>query len=62
MEPYGDSTNGFVKSPSAVLCFFLRHCGVLTCTPHSSEFARLADGAFHFAVKKDTFYETIRFK
>ena len=55
MELYGSLTDGFVKSPSAALRFFLRHCGVLTCTPHSSEFARLADGAFHFAVKTMTF-------
>jgi hypothetical protein len=42
--------DGFVKSPSAALCFILRHCRILKCTPHSSEFARLAYGAFYFAV------------
>jgi len=42
--------DGFVKSPSAALRFILRHCSVLLSTPHSSEFARLASGAFYCAV------------
>jgi hypothetical protein len=42
--------DGFVKSPSAALCFIFRHCSVLLCTPHSSRFARLASGAFYCAV------------
>ncbi|MCX5881986.1 MAG: hypothetical protein NTU74_09380, partial [Deltaproteobacteria bacterium] len=33
--------DGFVKSPISALSFILRYCGVLTCTPHSSGFARL---------------------
>ena len=46
--------DGFVRSPSvprgAGLRFFVRHCGVRLCTPHSSRFARLASGAFYCAV------------
>ncbi|MCX5906437.1 MAG: hypothetical protein NTY64_04410 [Deltaproteobacteria bacterium] len=29
----------------------LRRCGVLASTPHSSGFARLASGAFYFAIQ-----------
>jgi len=42
--------DGIVKSPSAVLRCMLRHCSVLLCTLHSSAFARLAYGAFYFAI------------
>jgi hypothetical protein len=42
--------DGFAKSPSAVLRFIFRHCSVPLCTPHSSRFARLASGAFYYAV------------
>jgi len=48
-----------VKSPYAALRFILRHCDVRTSTPHSSGFARLASGAFYFAVSIMTFYEFI---
>jgi hypothetical protein len=50
--------DGFVKSPSAVLRFIFRHCGVPLCTPHSKRFARLASGAY--AVSLMTFYEIIK--
>jgi len=48
--------DGFVKSPSAALRCILRHCGVSVSTHHSSEFARLASGAFYFAIPISTFY------
>ncbi|MCX5907914.1 MAG: hypothetical protein NTY64_12210, partial [Deltaproteobacteria bacterium] len=51
--------DGFVKSPSAVLRCILRRCGVPPSTPHSSGFARLASGAFYFAIQILTFYEFI---
>ncbi len=51
--------DGFVKSPSAVLRGILRRCSVHIGTPHSSEFARLASGAFYCAVSLMTFYEFI---
>jgi len=38
----------------------LRHCGVPVSTPHSSEFARLASGAFFFAIPISTFYDFIK--
>jgi len=37
-----------------------RHCGVLKSTPNSSGFARLASGAFYFAIPILTFYELIK--
>jgi hypothetical protein len=57
--------DGFVKSPSVRrggLRFFLRHCGVHISTPHSSEFARLASGAFDFAVQILTFLRSCLIK
>jgi hypothetical protein len=53
------NNDGFVKSPSAALRCFLRRCGVLVSTPHSSGFARLASGAFYIAIQILTFYESI---
>ncbi|MDI6753632.1 MAG: hypothetical protein QME78_04465, partial [Thermodesulfobacteriota bacterium] len=47
----------FLKSPSAALRRILRLCGVPLSTPHSSGFARLAYGAFYFAIPILTFYE-----
>ncbi|MCX5906808.1 MAG: hypothetical protein NTY64_06385 [Deltaproteobacteria bacterium] len=47
--------DGFVKSPSAALRGILRHCGVQPSTPHSSGFARLASGAFYFAMHLEDF-------
>ncbi len=41
----------FVKNPSAALRGILGHCGVPTSTPRSFGFARLASGAFYFAVQ-----------
>jgi len=52
--------DGFVKSPSAALPCILRHCGVLSSTPHSSGFGRLASGAFYIAIQQKTFYEIIK--
>jgi hypothetical protein len=49
-SPLERNIDGFVKSPSAALRFIFRHCSVLSCTPHSSRFARLASGAFYCAV------------
>ncbi|MCX5906090.1 MAG: hypothetical protein NTY64_02590 [Deltaproteobacteria bacterium] len=40
----------------------LRRCGVPPSTPHSSGFARLASGAFYFAIQILTFYEFINFR
>jgi hypothetical protein len=54
------NNDGFVKSPSAALRCFLRRCGVLVSTPHSSGFARLASGAFYIAIQILTFYESIK--
>jgi hypothetical protein len=53
--------DGLVKSPYAALCCILRHCGVQQSTPHSSEFARLAYGAFYKTACFLTFYEFIIF-
>jgi hypothetical protein len=50
----------FVKSPDAALRCILRHCGVRTCTPHSSGFARLACGAFYAAVVFGSFFDFLR--
>jgi len=52
--------DGFVKSPSAALRCILRHCSVPASSPHSSEFARLASGAFYFAIPILTFYKSIK--
>jgi hypothetical protein len=43
--------DGIVKSPSAALHRILSHCGVPVSTPHSFGFARLASGAFYFAIQ-----------
>ncbi|MCX5907288.1 MAG: hypothetical protein NTY64_08895 [Deltaproteobacteria bacterium] len=59
IESAGSISDGFVKSPSAALRGVLRHCGVQPSTPHSSGFARLASGAFYFAIQILTFYEII---
>ena len=53
--------DGLVKSPYAALRRILRHCGVQLSTPHSSEFARLAYGAFYKTVCFLTFYEYVNF-
>ncbi|MCX5907636.1 MAG: hypothetical protein NTY64_10730 [Deltaproteobacteria bacterium] len=52
--------DGFVKSASAALRCILRRCGVPPSTPHSSGFARLASGAFYFAIQILAFYEFIK--
>jgi len=49
--------DGFVKSPSAALRFTCVVAAYLVSTPHSSGFARLAYGAFYFAIPILTFYE-----
>ncbi|MBU1206507.1 MAG: hypothetical protein KKH04_06215 [Proteobacteria bacterium] len=54
--------DGFVKSPSAALRFTFVVAAYLVSTPHSSGFARLASGAFYFAIPILTFYETINFE
>jgi len=54
------NSDGFVISPSAALRCILRRCGVPLSTPHSSGFARLASGAFYFAMPLKTFYEIIK--
>ena len=51
--------DGFVKSPSAALRFTFVVAAYLVSTPHSSGFARLAYGAFYFAIPILTFCETI---
>jgi hypothetical protein len=51
--------DGIVKSPSAALRFTFVVAAYLVSTPHSSGFARLAYGAFYFAIPILTFYETI---
>ena len=51
--------DGLVKSPYAALRCILRHCGVQLSTPHSSEFARLAYGAFYETVCFSIFYKFI---
>jgi len=54
---------GFGKIPYAALRFIPRRCGVHRSTPHSSEFARLASGAFYEAAQNQRllrlFYESI---
>jgi hypothetical protein len=54
--------SGFLKSPSAALRFIFVLAAYLVSTPHSSDFARLAYGAFYFAIPVLNFYETIRIK
>jgi hypothetical protein len=39
--------NVFVKSPYALLRGILRRCSVQVSTPHSSDLARFASGAFY---------------
>jgi hypothetical protein len=51
--------DGFVKSPSAALRFTFVVAAYHPSTPHSSGFARLASGAFYFAILWMTFYEII---
>ena len=41
---------------------FIRRCGVLPSTPHSSGFARPASGAFYEAISLATFYEIIKYE
>jgi len=53
------NSDGFVKSPSAALRFTFVVAAYLVSTPLSSAFARLAYGAFYFAIPILTFYETI---
>ena len=48
-----------VKSPSAALRFTFVVVAYLVSAPHSSGFARLASGAFYFAIQILTFYEII---
>ncbi|MFH1757449.1 MAG: hypothetical protein ABH969_05335 [Pseudomonadota bacterium] len=52
--------DGFVKSPSAALRFTFVVAAYLDSTPHSSGFARLASGAFYFAIPILTFYEILK--
>jgi hypothetical protein len=52
--------DGLVKSPSAALRFTFVVAAYLVSTPLSSAFARLASGAFYFAIQILTFYEIIR--
>ena len=51
--------DGFIKSPSAALCFHLVVATYLACTPHSAMFARLASGAFYKAINWASFGEVI---
>jgi hypothetical protein len=51
--------DGFVKSPFAALRFTFVVAAYLLSTPHSSGFARLAPGAFYFAVPILTFHEIV---
>ena len=52
--------DGLVKSPSAALRFTFVVAAYLVSTPLSSAFARLASGAFYFAIQILTFYEIIK--
>jgi len=58
-----ENIDGFVKSPSVPLGAGLRFTFVvvayLVSTPHFSGFARLASGAFYFAIVLRPFYEII---
>ena len=49
--------DGFVKSPSAALRFTFVVAAYLVSRPHSSDFARLASGAFYAAIALATSYE-----
>jgi len=53
--------DGLVKSPSAALRFTPVVAAYLISTLHSSGFARLASGAFYFAILILIFYEIIKF-
>jgi len=53
--------DGFAKSPSAALRFTFVVAAYLVSTPLSSGFARLAYGAFYFAIAIFTFYEIIKY-
>jgi len=57
MKAHGLFYYGSLKAPYAALRFILRPCGVRHSTPHSSGLARLAYGAFHFAIKEGGPYE-----
>jgi hypothetical protein len=50
------------KSPFAALRFTFVVAAYLLSTPHSSGFARLAPGAFYFAIPILTFYEIVNIK
>jgi len=52
--------DGFVKSPPAALRFTPVVAAYLVSTPLSSGFARLASGAFYFAIPILTFCEIIK--
>jgi len=54
-----ENIDGFVKSPSAALRFTFVVVAYLVSTPHSSGFARLASGAFYFAIVLRPFDEII---
>jgi hypothetical protein len=56
---YPLTLDGFVKSPSAALRITFVVAAYLVSTPLSSGFARLASGAFYFAILILTFYEFI---
>jgi len=51
----------FVKSPSAALRFTFVAAAYTPSTPHASGFARLASGAFYFAIHLMAFYEIIKY-
>jgi hypothetical protein len=54
--------DGFVKNPTAALRFIFVVAAYPLGTPLSSDFARLAYGAFYFAISLRTFSEIIRGK
>ena len=56
------NNDGFEKSPSAALRFTFVAAAYPPCTPHSSGFARLASGAFYFAILWMNYYEAINNK
>ncbi|MCX5907200.1 MAG: hypothetical protein NTY64_08425 [Deltaproteobacteria bacterium] len=53
-------SDGCVKSPSAALRFTFVVAAYFVSTPHSSGFARLASGAFYFAIQILSFYKFIK--
>jgi len=55
MDAFSSRVDGFVKIPSAALRFTFVVAAYLVSTPHSSGFARLASGAFYFAIHLDDF-------